>query len=251
MTKTKFCIRYIITMKRTAKISILIIVLFVMSSSFAFELRYHHDASGQRRDGTKLFDITYELTDLGGTDSVNIFVWAVTQSNEILAFCLPDTTWGTFSGDTGTVHGPGIKHILWNIGLDQPNREFYTDRIQIIVAAAMMGWDPDVCPEAAIAGGYLHTIALKSDGTVWAWGDNGDGQLGDNTSTDRHTPVQVHGEDDIGNIEDIIAIAAGAWHTVALRADGTVWAWGRNDWGQLGDDTATDSWTPVMSLLPW
>lgn len=72
----------------------------------------------------------------------------------------------------------------------------------------------------AVVGGYYHTVALKSDGTVWAWGDNGYGQLGDGTSTWKFTPVQVSG------LSDVTAIAAGAYYTLALKSDGTVWIWG-------------------------
>ena len=86
----------------------------------------------------------------------------------------------------------------------------------------------------AIAGGDFHTVALKSDGTVWAWGYNDEGQLGDGITTGRTTPVQV------SSLSGVTAIAAGYRHTVALKSDGTVWAWGYNEYGQLGDGTRTD-----------
>ncbi|MCL2828644.1 MAG: S-layer homology domain-containing protein [Oscillospiraceae bacterium] len=92
----------------------------------------------------------------------------------------------------------------------------------------------------AIAAGGAHTLALKSDGTVWAWGLNGGGQLGDGTTTTSYTPVQVQ------NLDNVAAIAAGTDHTVALKNDGTVWAWGHNHFGQLGDGTTTNRRTPVQ-----
>ncbi|WP_154017830.1 PKD-like domain-containing protein [Candidatus Protochlamydia phocaeensis] len=88
-----------------------------------------------------------------------------------------------------------------------------------------------------------HSLALRSDGTVWAWGSNADGQLGDGTNTDSNIPVQVGGGTPL---TDIIAIAAGYSHSLALRSDGTVWAWGSNVNGQLGDGTNTDSNIPVQ-----
>jgi len=97
---------------------------------------------------------------------------------------------------------------------------------------------PNVNP--AIAAGLYHTAGLRSDGTVWAWGDNAYGQLGDGTTTQRNTPVQVSG------LSSVTAIAAGEYHTVALESDGTVWAWGYNVWGELGDGTATQRNTPVQ-----
>ncbi len=92
----------------------------------------------------------------------------------------------------------------------------------------------------AISAGWRHTVALASDGTVWAWGDNTAGDLGDGTTTERLTPVQVSG------LTGITAISAGFWHTVALKSDGTVWAWGYNYYGQLGDGTTTERLTPVQ-----
>ena len=87
----------------------------------------------------------------------------------------------------------------------------------------------------------VHSLALQDDGTVWAWGDNRFGQLGDGTTTQRNTPVQVSG------LSDVQAIAAGALHSLALKNDGTVWAWGRNDFGHLGDGTTNDlRTTPVQ-----
>lgn len=84
----------------------------------------------------------------------------------------------------------------------------------------------------AIATGWHHTVALRSDGTVWTFGAGLDGQLGDGTTNSRGTPVQVR------NLTNVIAIAAGRYHTVALRSDGTVWSWGSNWNGELGHGTA-------------
>jgi alpha-tubulin suppressor-like RCC1 family protein len=96
---------------------------------------------------------------------------------------------------------------------------------------------------AISAGGYSggsHTVALKSDGSVWAWGVNSLGQLGDGTTTDRSTPVQVSGLTGV-----VVAISAGIFHTVAVKGDGSVWAWGYNQEGELGDGTTTSRSTPA------
>ncbi|MFA7150813.1 MAG: prepilin-type N-terminal cleavage/methylation domain-containing protein [Candidatus Paceibacterota bacterium] len=97
-----------------------------------------------------------------------------------------------------------------------------------------------------IAAGVYHTLALKSDGTVYSWGYNGIGQLGDGTTVNKHTPVQVKGVGGEGYLTDIVAIAAGDYHSLALKSDGTVWAWGENVVGQLGDNTTTNRSTPVQ-----
>jgi alpha-tubulin suppressor-like RCC1 family protein len=87
---------------------------------------------------------------------------------------------------------------------------------------------------------YVHNLALKSDGTVWAWGSNTSGQLGDGSTTGRLTPVQV------SELMGAAAIAGGFSHSLALKSDGTVWAWGDNNYGQLGDGSATQRKTPVQ-----
>ena len=93
----------------------------------------------------------------------------------------------------------------------------------------------------AIAGGVEHSLALKNEGTVWAWGKNNYGQLGNGTATYCITaPVQV------SSLNGIIAIAAGDYHSLALKNDNIVWAWGNNNQGQLGNGTNTESWVPVQ-----
>jgi len=93
----------------------------------------------------------------------------------------------------------------------------------------------------AIAAGKDHSVALKSDGTVWAWGYNPKGQLGDGTIFFmRPSPVQS------GTLTNIIAISAGDSYTMALASDGTVWTWGDNAYGQLGNGTTTNSSVPVQ-----
>ena len=91
----------------------------------------------------------------------------------------------------------------------------------------------------AIAAGMVHNLALKSDGTVAAWGMNSLGQVGDGTATNRLTPVPVSG------LTGVTAVAAGTSYSLALKSDGSVWAWGNNEYGQLGDGTATNRLTPV------
>jgi alpha-tubulin suppressor-like RCC1 family protein len=91
---------------------------------------------------------------------------------------------------------------------------------------------------ATAAGGSSHSVVVKSDATVWAWGQNSSGQLGDGTTTARRTPVQVPG------LTGVIAVAVGNRHTLALTSAGVVWAWGLNTDGQLGDGTTTQRTSP-------
>src|SRR5437879_37494 len=97
-----------------------------------------------------------------------------------------------------------------------------------------------------ISAGDTHTVALKSDGTLWAWGLNAYGQVGDGTtSRERASPVAV------GADSNWAAVAAGKGengraHTVALKTDGTLWAWGHNGFGELGDGTPLSRSSPVQ-----
>lgn len=97
-----------------------------------------------------------------------------------------------------------------------------------------------------IEAGYNHTLALKSDGTVWAWGLNDNGQLGDNSPTNRPSPVQVGAS--VPGFSNIIAVSAGDLHSIALKADGTVWVWGDNSSAQIGNgSTGPDQLNPVQN----
>jgi len=96
----------------------------------------------------------------------------------------------------------------------------------------------------AIAGGHTHSLVLSSDGQVFASGDNNRGQLGDDTTNLRSTPVAVPTSGVLAG-KTIVAIAAGAAHSLALSSNGEVFAWGYNALGQLGDGTNTDRPAPV------
>ena len=90
-----------------------------------------------------------------------------------------------------------------------------------------------------ISAGYYHMAAIKTDGTLWAWGYNGKGQLGDNTLSNKSSPVQTAAS---GNSWK--KISAGLFHTIALKTDGAIWSWGYNASGQLGDNTTTNRVSP-------
>lgn len=95
-----------------------------------------------------------------------------------------------------------------------------------------------------IAAGSAHGVALKANGTVWTWGNNGNGQIGNGTTTDVTVPVQVSG------LPPIAAIGAGVTHSLALARDSPLWTWGVNSNGQLGDGSQTMRVAPVAVALP-
>jgi alpha-tubulin suppressor-like RCC1 family protein len=94
-----------------------------------------------------------------------------------------------------------------------------------------------------VAGGYQHGVALRTNGTAWAWGRNQLGQLGDGTTINRSSPVSV-----IGGFTNWCQIVGGYRHTTALRANGTIWSWGSNNYSQLGDGTNISKSSPVSVI---
>lgn len=94
------------------------------------------------------------------------------------------------------------------------------------------------------AAGLRFTIAIKRNGTLWAWGNNASGQLGDETTASRSIPVRI------GTSSDWLTAAPGFNHTVAIRQNGTLWAWGSNTFGQLGDGTGGDGTAGHNCIVP-
>ena len=102
-----------------------------------------------------------------------------------------------------------------------------------------------------VAAGGRHTVALKKDGTVWTWGYNANCELGDGTTDTKYYPVQVvtgEQKSSTGFLENIIQVAAGAYHNLALAKDGTVWAWGYGSHGELGNRIMSNSSLPVKVI---
>ena len=101
----------------------------------------------------------------------------------------------------------------------------------------------------------ISIVRSAKDGTVYTWGVNSKGELGDNTTTNRTTPVQVLKGDYSGNKylgdntkNPVIAVSALFYNSIAMAADGTLYNCGLNRSGQLGDNTTTDRLIPVKVL---
>jgi alpha-tubulin suppressor-like RCC1 family protein len=97
-----------------------------------------------------------------------------------------------------------------------------------------------------LSSGLYHSLALASDGSVYAWGYNGYGQLGNGSTITSTIPVQVS----IPAGVSFQSIAAGYDHSLAVATDGSVYAWGNNSHGQLGDGSTTTRLTPVQATIP-
>ena len=94
-----------------------------------------------------------------------------------------------------------------------------------------------------ISAGRTHNAAIKTDGSLWTWGEGAHGRLGNNNTANRSTPVTTFAG---GN--DWKQVSCGYNHTAAIKTDGSLWTWGRNTYGQLGNNTTADRSTPVTTF---
>ncbi|GAA3995581.1 hypothetical protein GCM10022408_02630 [Hymenobacter fastidiosus] len=157
------------------------------------------------------------------------------------------TTWTQIT--TGRVHSLALRSdgTLWGWGYNaygtvgdgsSTTRLVPTAVITPAGAAAGTRW-------TSISGGDNFSLALRSDGTLWAWGYNAYGQLGDASTTISRVPIAVITPGTVGAGTRWAQVTAGDDHTSALRSDGSLWAWGYNNYGQIGDNTKNNRSTPV------
>jgi alpha-tubulin suppressor-like RCC1 family protein len=133
-----------------------------------------------------------------------------------------------------------VGDTLWGWGSNSNGRlgdNTITDRLTPVTTfAGGTNWKQVNC-------GYQHTVAIKIDGTLWTWGGNLYGQLGNNTGTQRNTPVTT-----FAGGTNWKQVSCGSLHTAAIKTDGTLWTWGFNTFGQLGNNTTTNRSTPVTTF---
>ncbi len=152
------------------------------------------------------------------------------------------TNWKQVS--CGTTHTAAIKTdgTLWLWGVNATygalgDNTFVNKSSPVQTIAGGNNW-------RQVSGGQYFTAAIKTDGTLWIWGSNGSGQLGDNTITSKGSPVQT-----IAGGTNWRQVSCGDAHTAAIKTDGTLWLWGDNFlYGQLGDNTYVDKSSPVQTI---
>jgi alpha-tubulin suppressor-like RCC1 family protein len=137
--------------------------------------------------------------------------------------------------DYDTVWSAGANHYgqLGN-GVAEPEYQFYFNQ----VSAGAQGQHPYLNNIESIAAGWIHSLALDKDQILWAFGAGNAGSLGTGDEVDHFTPVKVHAgqqPSESAYLENIVSIGAGSAHSLAVDADGYVWAWGYNNAGQLGN----------------
>lgn len=100
--------------------------------------------------------------------------------------------------------------------------------------------DYDISGRKLVGVGTFHTLAIRKDGTLWAWGKNDFGQLGDGTNVDKNDPLQI------GTDNNWFHVVAGLYYSLGIKTDGTLWGWGDNKAGQLGDGTKNNKNVPTQ-----
>lgn len=149
-----------------------------------------------------------------------------------------DTNWVAISAGGSHTIARKADGTLWAWGFNDKGQLGLGDGSALEVhAPVQIGIETNW---AMISTGYEHTMALKTDGTLWVWGGNSFGQLGCGPSSSKKMPIQI------GMDADWAGISAGYAHTVARKSNGTLWAWGGNWGGQLGDGFTTNRYTPVQ-----
>lgn len=145
--------------------------------------------------------------------------------------------WIQISASIDHTIGLRADGTAWGWGLNDVGQVGNNDTADVSVPNPVVGNFTDVLQVDA---GGIHNALLRTNGTVWCWGEGQDGRLGNGSTQDRSSPVSV-----LGGITNFIQVSAGFNFTSALRADGTIWCWGRNSKGQLGDGSTTARSSPV------
>jgi alpha-tubulin suppressor-like RCC1 family protein len=197
-----------------------------------------------------------------GSLAYNLFGWGLNSSGALgigntTNYSSPKqigtlTDWAKVeSGETSSTYAIKNDGTLWAWGNNQHgqlgfgNITYYSSPKQV---GALTSW-------FAISAGFSgYAVAIKTDGTIWSWGQNGNGQLGLNNSTKYSSPKQI------GSLTNWSKVACGQIHTVAVKTDGTIWSWGSNlsSYGApyggqlgLGNFTAYSSPKQIGALTAW
>jgi len=160
-----------------------------------------------------------------------------TRSTPVTTFA-GGTNWKQVAG--GGYHTVAIKTdgTLWTWGSNCGDNTTTTKSTPVTTFAGGSNWKQ-------VSAGFYHTVAIKTDGTLWTWGENANGQLGIDNTTTRSTPVTTFAG---GTNWKQVGSHCVSFHTAAIKTDGTLWTWGFNNEGQLGDTTVTNRSTPVTTF---
>jgi alpha-tubulin suppressor-like RCC1 family protein len=219
-----------------------------------------YNISGMLGDGTNTLRTTpVQVVDVGGFSSMAggaLFTVAVRPDGSLWQ-------WGSALNHSTTPYRPqnigsgfsavaaGMSHAIalaadgsvWTWGTSNTDGQLGRT-VQATASGNDAGTPVQVMTGVAkVWAGANSGYALKTDGTLWAWGANGYGQLGDGSTVSRATPAQVPGS--------FTRVSPGGEHVAALKADGSLWTWGRNNWGQLANGGTQNVLAPQQVSTGW
>jgi len=200
----------------------------------------------------------------------NCYVWTADFDTTVEAYANVLWTWGsnlngvlgtgnsnaTSRSSPGTTAGGGITWCqiggigyianalktdgtLWTWGSNNYGELGDNSKVNRSSPGTTAGGGTDWCQ---VSGGIQHTAAVKTDGTLWTWGCNGQGRLGDNSSVNRSSPGTT-----AGGGTTWCQVSLGNIHSAAVKTDGTLWTWGYNGSGRLGDNSISTKSSPVTT----
>jgi alpha-tubulin suppressor-like RCC1 family protein len=217
-----------------------------------------NNQGGQLGDGTRDnrfspvqigYDTNWESVTTGGAQHF-AYTEAIKNDGSLWAWGGGPTTTPTsperIGTDTWRSIARGMDHTiairtdgtLWAWGVNEGGQLGNGGVSNMFFSAAQIGADADW---QSVTAGWSHSLAIKNDGRLYAWGRNLHGRLGDGTTIDRYTPQQI-------GADTWRIVVAGSRHTVAIRSDGSLWTWGMNEEGQLGDGTTTNFPYPKLII---
>ncbi|MET0788826.1 MAG: hypothetical protein ABWY33_06240 [Cellulomonas sp.] len=192
--------------------------------------------------------------------TAGVYTWGVdgsvlgggTRPSTSLPFRILTGPWADVEAGNQTTFAIRADHTLWGWGYNafgQTGTGWASSTDASVLTPHQVGTQADW---AVVAAGYQHTLGIRTNGSLWAWGDNEYGALGTGNLGPGPGPELVPTPIKIGTDRDWAAVSGGLFHSVGLKTDGTLWGWGDNENGALGDTTGVDRLAPWrMSTETW
>jgi alpha-tubulin suppressor-like RCC1 family protein len=160
------------------------------------------------------------------------------------------TNWYSVSAGPDSVIAIKTDGTMWAWGYNgngQLGQNNTTNRSSPVQIGALTTWATATLNRGGSNSGNGYALAIKTDGTIWSWGYNSDGELGSGTTTNRSSPVQI------GALTNWLKVVANGYTNAAIKTDGTLWTWGYGTFGQLGNSSVASVSSPIQigGLTTW
>jgi alpha-tubulin suppressor-like RCC1 family protein len=218
-------------MQRYQPILIAVFILFtsniLVAQCFSKIAALHYATLGIKSDGTLWIwgaDAHYFADQTSGNSNTPLRIGT-------------DSNWSNITAGYGHVILQKSDGTLWGMG-DNSSGQLGSDVFGFYTVIVQIGTGNDWSQISA--GKQNHTLGIKANGTLWSWGNNQYGKLGDGTTVDKYAPTQI------GTETNWVQVSAGGYHSMAIKTDGTLWTWGDNQYAALGDGTTNNRLVPTQ-----